>query len=97
MVGGTFRAPEIGITSFTVTRDVDKTGDVTNVEFAAADIVVSGEGTGNTNSGIIYGVVTGTSPNLVVSFYKASGAASARLASATSTKAGISAIAMLTS
>lgn len=72
---GTYRAPEIGLESCTVVRDTDKTaGDAGHTEFADAEITVSGETTANTSSGILYGVVTGVSPNLTVSFYKASGA-----------------------
>lgn len=78
-IGSTYRAPELGILSMSVSRDVDKSGDGSNTEFSSADITVSGENTTNTNAGVLYGIVTGTSPNLTVSFYKASGGASGDL------------------
>jgi hypothetical protein len=71
--GSTFRAPEIGLESCTIARDTDKSNDATHTEFANAEIVLSGESSSNTASGVLYAWATGTSPNLTISFYKASG------------------------
>lgn len=75
-VAGAFRSPKIGITLLTASRDTDKSGDSSHLNFANAEIVVTGEDPNNTASGVLYGIVTGSSPNLVVSFYSASGGGS---------------------
>jgi hypothetical protein len=76
---GTYRAAEIGLESCTFVRDTDKTGDAAHTEFANAEITVTGESSSNTASGVLYAKATGVSPNLTVSFYKASGAGASDL------------------
>ena len=71
-VGATYRDPALGISSALLTRTFAKTGDGTNVHFAAATSVTSmtGETTGNTAAGQLTARVVANGAAWDFEFYK---------------------------
>ncbi|GIW60238.1 MAG: hypothetical protein KatS3mg087_1304 [Patescibacteria group bacterium] len=88
----TYRDSQIGIASMILNRTLTKTGDSSNLNFAAASsATVSGEASTNTDDGILHFKITANGSNWNIKVYKSSNMVSANeVAEATNIATGAS-------